>query len=519
MQIILATPAPISHRTAEENLGIGYLAAVLRSNGYTVGIVDGWLEGMTPEMIADKCLDANPLWLGFACYRSNIHQTMRSIEIIKGQSQMPIIVGGYGPTFYPEEFLNSGADIVVRGEAEETVVSITEHILNGIPMLSEIPGIAYIHAGKIVMNAPARLIPDLDKLPEPARDTLPLALKRKSAIHVVSSRGCAARCHFCSIVTFMRMSTGSQWRERSITSLVDEVERLSVQGVEVFKIVDDSFIEYPRDETWAMRLADELESRNLNPKPRFRASIRADRVNWELMRQLKRAGFFSFSCGIESFSASALSRMHKSASVENNEQALRIFLHFDMIVQAGHILFDPDTTMSELEENYQGMRKYFWVVSKGVFTEMFAAQDTPFTRMLKHRGELQLKMEGPERYYYDIKDPNTRLVYGMLKRWHKAHMAIYDKAIDPLSAPKAISIAAQSAFYEVYTLLRRQDLEIFGQILELAKAGTDETEASNFIQDRIESTSHQYEALSQSVDLLYQQFGFVYDANENPFIS
>ena len=32
--IILATPAPISHRTAEENLGLGYLTAVLREKGY-----------------------------------------------------------------------------------------------------------------------------------------------------------------------------------------------------------------------------------------------------------------------------------------------------------------------------------------------------------------------------------------------------------------------------------------------------------------------------------------------------
>lgn len=47
--IILATPAPISHITAEENLGIGYLASTLREKGYNVKIIDGWLMGLTPK--------------------------------------------------------------------------------------------------------------------------------------------------------------------------------------------------------------------------------------------------------------------------------------------------------------------------------------------------------------------------------------------------------------------------------------------------------------------------------------
>jgi len=39
--VVLATPAPVTHRTAEENLVLGHLAAMLRDAGHRVGVVDG----------------------------------------------------------------------------------------------------------------------------------------------------------------------------------------------------------------------------------------------------------------------------------------------------------------------------------------------------------------------------------------------------------------------------------------------------------------------------------------------
>ena len=45
--VVLATPAPVSHRTAEENLGLGYLASTLRQGGYEVMLIDGWLAGLS----------------------------------------------------------------------------------------------------------------------------------------------------------------------------------------------------------------------------------------------------------------------------------------------------------------------------------------------------------------------------------------------------------------------------------------------------------------------------------------
>ena len=50
-KIILTTLSPDTHRTSEENLGLSYLASVLRKSGYNVEIIDGWLESLSDEEV------------------------------------------------------------------------------------------------------------------------------------------------------------------------------------------------------------------------------------------------------------------------------------------------------------------------------------------------------------------------------------------------------------------------------------------------------------------------------------
>lgn len=86
---------------------------------------------------------------------------------------------------------------------------------------------------------------------------------------------------------------------------------------------------------------------------------------------MKRAGFFSFACGIENGSQSALTRMNKKATVEDNKRALELFKKYGYIVQMGYILFDKETTYQELVENYQFMLEYDFAVTKGIFLRCF----------------------------------------------------------------------------------------------------------------------------------------------------
>ncbi|MGH4013692.1 MAG: B12-binding domain-containing radical SAM protein [Pseudonocardiaceae bacterium] len=521
--IVLATPPPVTHRTAEENLGLGYLAAVLRQAGYPVRVLDGWLAGMNASQLASAITaERCPLLVGFACYRSNMDAALSTAAAVRARSpNIPVIAGGFGPSFHAEDFLAAGFDVVVRGEGERTVVELAGHYATGVPGLEEILGISYRSAEGVVHRGARPLVGDLDTLPLPARDTLDLTMARRSPVHVQTSRGCQASCTFCSIVAFERLGGGPTWRQRSIPGFVDELVQLTECGVKHVKVIDDSLLEPPRCLDWCAELADEIQRRGVHLA--LRGQIRADRVDGAVLTELRRAGFWSFSCGIENFSATALRRMAKRASAEQNITALEAFRRAGMYVQAGHILFDHATTVDELEENWAGMAQFSWTISKGVFTEMYAAAGTAFTRTLARTGRLAsgpatAGTAGLGNASYAVADPAAAAVYIALKRWQRSHTRIYDQTIDPLAAPKALNPRERAEFHQLCLALREQDLAFFRAVLDLVADGADSEATREFTEARIAATAPLYARAAERAEKAYRRAGLIYDAEDNPFL-
>ena len=121
--VILVTLAPKTHRTSEENLGLAYLKAVLVKKGYRVEIIDGWLNEYDIETVYNMIIPKKEslLFVGISSYMSNTKPTIDLIEKLKKfDRNIKIACGGFGPTFYPEDYLNSGSDYVMRGEGEKS---------------------------------------------------------------------------------------------------------------------------------------------------------------------------------------------------------------------------------------------------------------------------------------------------------------------------------------------------------------------------------------------------------------
>ena len=94
-------------------MGLGYLSAVLQKNGFEVKILDAWLNGWTPDELANKILqDKDPLFIGVSAYQSNIDQALKTLDAVKQQKNITFVAGGFGPTFSPDLFLDSGFDFV-----------------------------------------------------------------------------------------------------------------------------------------------------------------------------------------------------------------------------------------------------------------------------------------------------------------------------------------------------------------------------------------------------------------------
>lgn len=513
-KIILTTLAPVSHRTSEENLGILYLASSLRKYNYEVEIIDGWLENLTVDEVFERIIkNNNILYVGISSYMTN---TQASVELMsklkKNNATIKIISGGFGPTFYPKEYLEAGSDIVSIGEGEETLVEIAEYF-QGKRNISSIHGIAYLNENEMIVTKPRKLLENLDLLPNPARDTMPLALKNKSTINVVSSRGCSGNCDFCSVIAFFRLSEGKVWRTRSINNIVDELEYLYNQGVQYIKFVDDSFIDGDRDENWCKEFADMIENRNL--KLHLRGQIRADKVNEKILKDLKRAGFFSFACGIENGSQLALTRMNKKASVKDNQLALDLFKKYNYIVQMGFILFDQYTTIDELKENLEFLAKNNHVVTKGVFSEMFSAEGSKLNSKLRENNQLKESTFIKNNNKYEFINTEIIPIYNGLKFWHKSHSIIYDMIIDPVTAPKALPFDDLREFYKLSLELKEKDLEFFRNVLD---AYSRNSLNNGFVENCIEQSNEFYINKYEQAKILYKKNELKYNANRNPFI-
>jgi len=94
-------------------------------------------------------------------------------------------------------------DLIVRYEGEETFRELLEYLMAG-QDLAGVLGIAYRDGDKVVKTHPRPLIKDLNDLPSPAYDMIPVTkyapagLAFKRAITVQGNRGCPFACDFCS---------------------------------------------------------------------------------------------------------------------------------------------------------------------------------------------------------------------------------------------------------------------------------------------------------------------------------
>jgi len=509
--VFLVNLKPSTHRTAEESLGVQYLASILENQGFEVSILDNWLNSSMTNADVYEAIMKRKDEIRFVGTSSYMLSNAPTIELIKKlrKDKINILSGGYGPTFEPEIFLEAGADFVCIGEGEKTIIDVANYFLGRLKNKEEIKGVGYLEKGEPKYTAKQYQVPNLDEVQFPTRPFIELLKKRKSTVNVLTSRGCMGKCSFCSISAFGKKHEGKKWRGRSIPDIVGELKILQAQGAVIVKLIDDSFIENERDNQWCEDFADALEEEGLNLQ--FRASIRADKVNMENMKHLRRAGFFSFSCGIENGSESALRRMGKLASLEDNFNALKCFRQHGYYVQAGFILFDDKTTLDEIKANYSFMSDNVDLVTKGIFSEMFAAEGTEFTNNLGDEKGNQFSSNR----LYEIENENARKVYIYLKKWQSNHIEIYDKVIDPISAPKAIELHRMKKYHRLMMRMKEVDL-MFMQDLTM------QVECSGDLDAIYNSYLQRYAAFFKGckikVDRFYQEDGLQYDADTNKFI-
>lgn len=426
----------------EEHLGLGYLAAVARRTGHDAEIIDGTLERLPPPRLARLCLEdagsGGPATLiGVSViFQESIPAAMSLVaELRRGGFEGHIVVGGHPPTFLWRELCreHAGFDSVAVGEAEETFAELLAAVAAGrdragIAGLVDAAAVRQAASGESSASAAAAagltlrpLVADLDTLPFPARDTLPAFIARSPGARVASvlrSRGCYGSCSFCDTRAFYAASPGSAWRVRSAASVTDEIEALvRDHGVQAIRFWDDNFMgPGKRGREAAEELARELIRRRAHglPAVRFSFECRVTDVDTDLFRLLKEAGLGRVFLGVEAMTQRQLDYFDKKVTVADNRRALVTLEELGLEVVIGLIMFDPETTVEELNTNLAFLKESFgaWgsVKSKvaAPWNRLAVYPGTPLEATLREQGRLKGDYV---RYDYDFADPTVARIY------------------------------------------------------------------------------------------------------------
>ena len=288
-----------------------------------------------------------------------------------------MVFGGVHPEAMPAETLcNSAVDIVVRGDGEETFLSI----LQGEP-LDAIRGISYRRDATVVHNPASTVEMNLDKYPFPAYHLVPMdkyypaigAYKRLPAINMLMTRGCPGKCTFCN-------SAMTTLRTRSAESVVEEIEYLSeTYGVREIQFYDDTFTVLKKN---VMRFCELMAAKNLNVS--WAAFVRADCFNEEMARAMKKGGCHQILIGVESGSDIILRNIRKPIDREKTAEAIKIARAAGLESRASFIFgsmgetvetmqetlefsmqLDPDIAQYNVCTPYPGTQMYRWAKENG----------------------------------------------------------------------------------------------------------------------------------------------------------
>jgi len=247
------------------NLGLGYLASVLRARGYRVEIFDFEDDR---ESIVRAVLRLDPILVGFSLifqfyvYRFEaLAQALRS-----GGVQAHFAMGGHFPSLSHGHTLDlvPQLDSVVRFEGELTLLELVDSLSVGRDLRS-ISGIAYRDGNRTVATPLRHLIEDLDQLPYPDRNIEPPLVLGRRVMQMLASRGCARTCSFCSIHMFYRNAPGKVVRTRKPAEVAREMRMLyDERGIRIFSFQDDDFpIFGPAWHRWTREFVSELHRQDL----------------------------------------------------------------------------------------------------------------------------------------------------------------------------------------------------------------------------------------------------------------
>jgi len=354
-----------------EHLGIEYLSASLKKQGYDVALVcDPGLFSSEDNIFYSKLLkkifqkknlikevlSQKPDLIAFSAYTQTYQWCCKMAAELKKKSAAKILFGGIHPTLCPKEVLsNPSIDFIIRGEGEESFLALM-HALTSKTSLSLIPNLGYKQQNELILNEMQFPMESLDTLPLPDK-----AIFEKSTHHgddymIMSHRGCPHNCSYCAESFLNELYAGAYLRRRSVDSIIEELKIM--KNKYDFKRVTFFDSIFFINKKWLESL---LEQYRIKINVPFKCCGHVNFFDKEVAELLKKGGCYNVNFGIQSFNPQIRSEF---LCREESNQQIKESLEICETIQLAYdidLIFDlPGSTRKdhELALSYLKNSKY-----------------------------------------------------------------------------------------------------------------------------------------------------------------
>lgn len=385
-------------------LGIMYLAGYARK--YCEADVEFKLYDTIPEKneLLNGCFDL----IGFSCLTIQFPRINRYAQKIRNEYDGIIVAGGIHFSLLKQ--LPEWADIVILGEGEKTFCELLEHIdlYGGLcqEYLGNIKGIIYrTKSGQVQVTEDRGYIQDLDSIPFPARDLINMdeylrsnnvfGTKVGRGLGMMTSRGCAFNCEFCS--------TAGVWgrpRYHSAQYVVSEIKELYEKfKVEYIYFEDDNFCGSKKR---LEELGNLLEKENLPIE--FGASGRVEFVTQDSLEIYQKIGLKALSFGLETGSDRMLKKIKDLQNLSVDEEIERVKMVLDAGIEV-HGMF----MINMPGETYEDMMMTKKIIEEVPFSKIAISLASPYygTAWWDEAVKQKIVPENPNENFWELYDMHS----------------------------------------------------------------------------------------------------------------
>jgi anaerobic magnesium-protoporphyrin IX monomethyl ester cyclase len=293
----------------------------LRAAEHDVLLIDANMEGATAEQVRRRIeafdpdflvVPTAPSYLFWRCPQPELRVPAHWVKELKGNARA-VVIGPHGSATPRATMEKTGADVVLRGEPDQTLPQLANtpwEMIDGCCWRDE-EGRFRMNEGLGVTNMGALGVLDYSDYPVEKHHHLHHVFAGNGADHlkrgaeVEFARGCPYSCTFCNKTLFR-----NKFRERDLNVVIAEIDQLTARGVDYIYFIDEIFGVGKN----VRKLLDAIAERPLS----IGFQSRIDLWNEESLAALGRAHCVSFECGIESITEEGRDELHKNCKLATN---------------------------------------------------------------------------------------------------------------------------------------------------------------------------------------------------------